>query len=163
MDVPVGTQRAMRKEESSRGSRLNASDEMELDVSLRVQEAHQLGQKAGVARGLACNKATQAAQEEVTSLREEVDTLRSRLALLDESATAQAVVLSAVANERDELEVCMDRQRSVAVMPCNHIPLCYECLLDMREVAGAQRIKCPTCREICSGYLELSPGERPAA
>ena len=171
-DVPVGPPRATRKEESSRGSRLSASDKMKLDVSLRVQEAYQLGQKAGKLtwrEGLTCNNATQAAQEEVASLREEVDTLRSRLASLDESATAQAFVLSGVANERGELReeqrcrVCMDRQRSVAVMPCNHIPLCYECLLDMRGVAGAQRIKCPTCREICSGYLELSPGALPRA
>ena len=68
-DVPVGPQIAMRKEESSRGSRLNASDKMELDVSLTVQEAHQLGQQAGMARGLACNNATQAAQEEVQRLK----------------------------------------------------------------------------------------------
>ena len=70
--------------------------------------------------------------------------------------------LNSVARERSELReeqrcrVCMDRQRSITVMPCNHISLCYECILMMRSVAGAQRIKCPTCQEICNGDQELS-------
>ena len=77
--------------------------------------------------------------------------------------------MSSIANERDELVreqmclACMDQQWSIDVMPCNHIPLCYGCLLIMRNTAKAKRIECPMCQATISGCIELSPGALPRA
>jgi hypothetical protein len=168
----VGRRRAAKKKIPTREKRLSVRQRRDLVVSIRVQRAHQLGYEAGVAEGLASSAVARnlrTAREKVTQQRIEVDTLRSHLESARKSAKTQATLMSSVTRERDELVqehmclVCMDQQRSIAVMPCNHIPLCYGCLLTMRDAARAKRIQCPMCQATIIGYVELSPGALPRA
>ena len=121
----------MRKSEEH----LSARDRRDLDVSTKVQAAYQLGYKAGVTKGLASDATARAARERVTLQRVEINALRSHLEPARENATAQATLMSNITKERDELVseqmclVCMDQQRSIAVMPCNHAPLLPHCAM----------------------------------
>ena len=168
----VRRRKAAEKKKPPREKHLSVRARGDLDASIKVQRAYQLGYEAGVVEGLTSNataKNLRAARERVTLQRIEIDTLRSRLGSARESAKTQATLMSSIANERDELVqehmclVCMDQQRSIAVMPCNHIPLCYRCLFTMRNAAAAKRIECPMCQATVSGYIELSPGALPRA
>ena len=168
----VGRRQAAKKKVPTREKRLSVRQRRDLEVSIRVQRAHQLGYEAGVAEGLASSAVARnlrAAREKVTQQRIEVSALRSHLKSARKSAKTQAISMSNVTRERDELVqehmclVCMDQQRSIAVMPCNHIPLCYGCLLTMKDTAGAKRIQCPMCQATIIGYVELSPGALPRA
>ena len=99
---------------------LSARDRSDLDVSIKVQAAYQLGYKAGVTKGLTSNTTARAARGRVTLQRVEINALRSHLESAHESATAQTTLMSNITNERDELVkgqmclVCMDQQRSIA-------------------------------------------------
>ena len=162
-------ERAAEKKKPPREEHLSARDRRDLDVSTKAQAAYQLGYKAGAAKGLASDAAARAARERVALQRAEINALRSHLESTRGNATAQATLMSNIVRERDELVseqmclVCMDRQRSIAVVPCNHVPLCYECLLVMRNAAKTKRIKCPMCQATISGCIELSPGALPRA
>ena len=161
--------KAAEKKKPPREERLSARGRRDLDVSIKVQGAYQLGYKTGVTKGMTSNTTTRIARERVTLQRVEINALRSRLESARKSATTQATLMSSIANERDELVreqmclACMDQQRSTAVVPCNHIPLCYGCLPIMRDTARAERIECPMCKFTTSGYIELSPGALPRA
>ena len=168
----VGRRKAAEKKKPTREKRLSVRQRRDLDVSIKVQRAHQLGYEAGVTEGLASNAVARnlrAARERVTLQRIEIGALRSHLESARKSAKAQAISMSSITREKDELVqehmclVCMDQLRSIAVMPCNHIPLCYGCLFTMRDAAGAKRIQCPMCQAAISGYVELSPGALPRA
>ena len=80
----------MEKKKSPRGKRLSARDRKNLDVSIRVQGAYQLGYKAGVTKGLTSNNTARAVRKRVTLLQMEINALRSRLESARESATTQA-------------------------------------------------------------------------
>jgi hypothetical protein len=168
----VRRRKAAEKKKPTREKRLSVRQRRDLDVSIKVQRAHQLGYEAGVTEGLASNAVARnlrAARERVTLQRIEIGALRSHLESARKSAKAQAISMSSITRERDELVqehmclVCMDQQRSIAVMPCNHIPLCYGCLFTMRDAAAAKRIQCPMCQATISGYIGLSPEALPRA
>ena len=163
---------AAKKKVPAREKRLSVRRRRDLEVSIKVQRAHQLGYEAGITEGLmssAVARNLRAARERVTQQRIEIGALRSHLESARKSAKTQAISMSSITSERDELVqehmclVCMDRQRSIAVMPCNHIPLCYGCLFTMKDAAGAKRIQCPMCQATIIGYVELSPGALPRA
>jgi hypothetical protein len=168
----VRQRKAAEKKKPTREKRLSVRQRRDLAVSIKVQRAHQLGYEAGVTEGLASSAVARnlrAAREKVTQQRIEIGALRSHLKSAQKSAKTQAISMSSITSERDELVqehmclVCMDQQRSIAVMPCNHIPLCYGCLLTMRDAAGTKRIQCPMCQATIVGYVELSPGALPRA
>ena len=165
----VKQKRAAEKKKPSRRKRLSARNRRDLDVSVKVQGAYQFGYKTGVTKGLTSNTTARTARERVTLPRVETNALRSRLESARKSVSTQVILMSSIANERGELVrepmclACMDQQWSIAVMPCNHIPLCYECLLNMRNTAKAKGIECPMCQTAISGHIELSPGALPRA
>ena len=131
MRKSVKRKRAAEKKKPPREEHLSARDRRDLDVSIKVQAAYQLGYKAGVTKGLASDATARAARERVALQRVEINALRPHLESARGNATAQATLMSNITKERDELVgeqmclVCMDQQRSIAVMPCNHVPLCY--------------------------------------
>ena len=150
----------------SASKRISARDRTKLDVSTKLQEAYRLGHKASAS-------ATKELQGEVASLQGDNDTLWYKLCLqlksAAESAASHAKLLAGIESERAELrneqmcQVCFEQQRCIALLPCAHYPLCYQCLLVMERAAGANPIACPMCMTATTGHLKLSPGALPCA
>ena len=156
----------MPKKKAPREKRIivGARDQAKLDVSIRIQRAYQLGHEAG-------GTATKGLQGGVASLQEDNNTLRSQLKSAEESEVSHTKLLARTASESKELRrgrmchVCFEQQRCIALalLPCAHYPMCYQCLLVMGRASGENPIACPICWATTSGHLKLSPGDLPCA
>lgn len=45
--------------------------------------------------------------------------------------------------------ICMDRERNIVNSPCNHINMCNDCFLNLKE------FKCPVCRANIINYTQV--------
>ena len=52
--------------------------------------------------------------------------------------------------------VCMEREKSVVLMPCKHQCICKECVDQLKRIAQIERKKpmCPVCRELIRDTIE---------
>ena len=158
----VKSPRAIRKHRVPPAKKDTAKVRNQLSSALEVQRAYKRGSEVGKARIVA-------ARAEVTALEQSNKLLESRLRSADIGLTHRAKLLATARNEADDLKtdcmcvLCWERQRCMLLLPCMHIPLCTECLDDMKDKRVETTPSYPMCRAVITSNLKTSPGALPEA
>ena len=72
----------------------------------------------------------------------------------DHEASFSSALITPQDPERMLCVVCMEREKSVVLMPCKHLCICKWCVDQLIAQSGRKKAMCPVCRELIKDTIK---------
>ena len=72
----------------------------------------------------------------------------------NDHAASFATTLSTPQDSDRMCVVCMEREKSVVLMPCLHLCICQGCVDQLVAQSGRKKAMCPVCRELITDTIK---------
>jgi hypothetical protein len=72
----------------------------------------------------------------------------------NDHAASCASTLSNPQHSEKMCVVCMEREKSVVLMPCLHLCICQECTDQLIAHSGRKKAMCPVCRQLIQNHIK---------